>query len=61
MTTLTYICVIAANDDRKQGQRTIVLEKNLSVGQDKSSHGPLEFSGLGKGIKSNTTYNGGQF
>lgn len=58
LTTLINLCVIAANDDQKQEQRTIVLEKKLSVGQDKSSFGSLGLSGLDKGSlylrKSNT-------
>ena len=44
-----YMPVIAAIDDKKQEQRTIVLEKNLSEGQEKSSHGSLRLSRLDKG------------
>ena len=48
-TTLMYMPVIAAIDDKKQEQRTIVLEKNLSEGQEKSSYGFLRLSRLDKG------------
>ena len=44
-----YMPVIPAIDDKEQEQRTIVLEKNLSEGQEKSSYGSLRLSRLDKG------------